>query len=167
MLPEQVDEMLKGYRAAKGRTAHIDVEIARLQAKRDATIEADRCELADITGQHYSSMPHGTDCGNPTEDKGIRLLGMPMSQEARNLTIQIEELLRTREKARITVMFVEAWMQGLTEKERWLIEKQTIDGVSWKEVSWHYTTAFGRSATLDSLKRIRRAAISKIYSMAR
>lgn len=167
MLPDQVDEMLKGYRAAKGRSAHIDVEIERLRDKLNRTIEEDRRELADITGQHYSSMPHGSDCGNPTEEKGIRLLGMKMSPEACCIRDQLEELEQLRQRQRITVLFVEAWMQGLTDKEQWLIEKQTIDGVSWKEVSWHYTSAFGHNATMDSLKRMRRIAMEKIYAMAR
>lgn len=167
MLPEQVDEMLKGYRAAKGRSAHIDVEIDRLRDKLNRTVEEDRRELADITGQRYSSMPHGSECGNPTEEKGIRLLGMKTSPEAQRIIQEIEELEKLRQRQRITVLFVEAWMKGLTDKEQWLIEKQTIDGVSWKEVSWHYTSAFGHNATTDSLKRMRRAAMEKIYAMAR
>lgn len=167
MMPDQVDEMLKGYRAAKGRSAHIDVEIDRLRDKLSRTIEADRRELADISAQQYSAMPHGSECGRPTEEKGIRLLGMKMSEEARRITAQMEELEQLRQRQRITVLFVEAWMQGLTDKEQWLIEKQTIDGVSWKEVSRHYTSAFGHNATMDSLKRMRRIAMEKIYAMAR
>ena len=167
MLPTQVDEMLKGYRTAKGRTAHLEVELGRLQAELQRTVDADREEAADLTGQGFSSMPHGSDVGQPTEAKGLRLCNLPPSPEAVAIKKRIHEITLTMDKFRITVQFVEAWLLGLTEKERWLIENQAIDCVSWKEVSWHYTSAFGHNATVDSLKRIRRAAMEKIYAMAR
>lgn len=166
MLPEQVDEMLKGYRTAKGRTAHLEVELGRLQAELQRTVDADREEAADLTGQGFSSMPHGSDVGQPTEAKGLRLCNLPPSPEAVAIKKRIHEITITMDKFRITVQFVEAWLLGLTEKERWLIENQTIDCVSWKEVTYHYGVAFGRHATLDTLKRMKRTAMEKIYEMA-
>lgn len=166
MRPEQVDEMLKEYRTAKGRTAHLDVEIARLQGELQRTVEADRYEAADITGQHYSTMPHGSDIGNPTEQKGMRLASLPASPEAKNIKQRIHELGLTQERHRIVVMFVEAWLQGLTEKERWIIEKQTIDCMSWREVTHRFSSEFGYPAKPDTLKRIKRTAMEKIYAMA-
>ena len=166
MMPDQVDEMLKGYRAAKGRSAHIDVEIDRLRDKLSRTIEADRRELADISAQQYSAMPHGSDIGNPTEQKGMRLANLPASPEAKNIKQRIHELGLTQERHRIVVMFVEAWLQGLTEKERWIIEKQTIDCMSWREVTHWFSSEFGYPAKPDTLKRIKRTAMEKIYAMA-
>ena len=166
MLPTQVDEMLKGYRTSKGRTAHLDVEIGRLQADLLRTIEADRDEVADISGQRYSSMPHGSDVGRPTEEKGLRLLTLAKSPEVTAIEKRIQEIKDAQQQHRITVLFVEAWLKGLTEKERWLIEKQAIDCVSWKEVAYHYGITFGHQAKLDTLKRMKRTAMMKIYEMA-
>lgn len=158
--------MLKGYRAAKGRAAHISVEISRLKTELQRTIEADREETADITGQHYSTMPRGSDIGNPTEEKGLQLYNLQPSPEATDIRQRIHELTLIQERSLIIVLFVEAWLQGLTEKERWIIEKQAIDGMSWREVAYRYNVDFGYTAKPDTLKRIKRTAIEKVYEMA-
>ena len=166
MLPEQVDEILKTYRAAKGRAAHMDVEIAQLSRELHRTLEADRDEAADISGQHYNSMPHGTDVGRPTEEKGMRLISLPVSEEVKAMQMKIRDLRAILERHSIVVLFVEAWMNGLTGKEQWIIQQHTIDGLSWKEVSSKYNAAYGQSTTVDTLKRIKRGALDKIYTMA-
>lgn len=166
MLPSKVDEMLKNYRTAKGRTAHLDIELNRLERELRRTVAADREEIADISGHQYDVMPHGNAVGQPTEQKALKLYNLPESQEVAAIRQRIHEITMEQEEHFFSVHFVEAWLGGLTEKERWIIEKQTIDSVSWKEVAYHYSNVFGHSAKIDTLRRIKRLAMDKIYKMA-
>ncbi len=65
-----------------------------------------------------------------------------------------------------TVIFVEAWLKGLTEKERWIVEVQIIDRMTWNNVIAQHQSKYGTQMSKDTLKRLKNRALAKIYQMA-
>ena len=165
MLPQHVDEMLKRYRAYLGRCEHLAVQIAiteqELKMYRSSMV-AD----ASIRAQQYSDMPHGTDVGNPVQDVAISFASGYEPPHVRELQAELDDMKREYTQKLITVKFLKAWMQGLSEKERWLIQEQVINGTYWKVVVIRWNTLFGDGYSKDTLKKIKTKAMEKIYEMA-
>lgn len=166
MTRERVDEMLKTYRFEVGRCGHLQAEIKLLNME----IERDKANMAaDLVGpgaQEITDMPRGTTVGNPTERYGLMLASGWMPDEIRQKEARVAELSAEFEERSKTVMYVDAWLMGLPERERWMIEKQVIDGAFWKEVGSQYMERFGENVSKDTLKRIRDKALERIYKMA-
>lgn len=163
---EEIEEMLKTYRFEVGRCGHLENEIE--QAKRD--IKRARAALAgDLAGpgaQTITDMPRGTTVGNPTEKIGIILASGYVSDELRELELKLNELTDEYNTRKRTIEYVEKWLRGLPERERWVIETQYIDGVIWREILVKYPERFGEYRSKDTLKRIRDRAIEMIIDMA-
>ncbi len=166
MTVERVDEMLRSYRAEVGRCGHLQMEIDILKVE----IERDKDSLAfDLAGpgaQVITDMPRGTTVGNPTEKIGLMLAGGWMSDEIREKEAKLGELQAEYDERHKTVVFVESWLAGLPERERWMVETQVIDGVIWREIITQYPQRFGEFRSKDTLKRIRDKAMEMIYDMA-
>ena len=79
---------------------------------------------------------------------------------------ELKETRQEHEQRYFTVLFVSAWLNGLPERERWIVEHQVIDGEYWKEVVCKFKTAFQEETSKDSLKRLKQRAMEKIYQMA-
>lgn len=166
MTREKVDEMLKAYRFEVGRCGHLEAEISQLEkavAQSMATLAED---VTSIKAQQLSGMPHGTTVGNPTEKLGIMLASGWVPDDILELRKELQETKLEYEGRRFTVLFVEAWLRGLTERERWIVEHQVIDSEYWKEVARKYKAAFCEDTSKDSLKRLKLRAMEKIYQMA-
>ncbi|MBP5710022.1 MAG: hypothetical protein J6W84_03490 [Bacteroidales bacterium] len=166
MTAERIEEMLKTYRAEVGRCGHLQMEMELLRKE----IEADKAFLADdLAGpgaQFISDMPRGTAIGNPTEKLGIMLASGYISDEIREKEAKLGELQLEYNERHKTVVYVESWLAGLPERERWMIETQVIDGVIWREILTQYPEKFGEYRSKDTLKRIRDRALDMIYDMS-
>ena len=166
MTVERIEEMLKTYRAEVGRCGHLQMEMELLRKE----IEADKAFLADdLAGpgaQVISDMPRGTAVGNPTEKLGIMLASGYISDEIRAKEAKLGELQAEYNERHKTVVYVESWLAGLPERERWMIETQVIDGVIWREILTQYPEKFGEYRSKDTLKRIRDRALDMIYDMS-
>ena len=166
MNSERIDEMLKTYRFEVGRCGHLESEMAQL--KRD--IERETAGLAeDLAGpgaQVITDMPRGTTVGNPTERLGMMLATGWKSDYVRELEAKLGELEAEYTERHKTVEYVEGWLAGLPERERWMVEQQIIDGVICREIVAKYTEKFGEYRSKDTLKRIRDRALDMIYDMA-
>ena len=77
--------------------------------------------------------------------------------------MELQEEYAERKK---TVDYVGAWLEGLPERERWMVETQIMDGVVWREVVLQYQEKYGEYRSKDTLKRIRDKALDLIYDMA-
>lgn len=166
MRREKVDEMLKAYRFEVGRCGHLEAEISQLEkAIQQATATLDE-DVTAVKLQQLSGMPHGSTVGNPTERLGIMLASGWIPEEIREMQDELKETRQEYERRYFTVMFVTAWLNGLPERERWIVEHQVIDGEYWKEVIAKFNAAFQEDASKDSLKRLKQRAMEKIYRMA-
>ena len=165
MLPARVDEMLKSYRESIGRCGHLEYEIK----ERQNTIESLRKTIVEdsvLAGQPMSGMPRSGKISDPTGQIGSAAADGCMTEEMKELQKEINALEAELRIKKIVVHFVDAWLDGLNEKERWIIEKQVIDGAYWREVIFSYKTKFGEEYSKDGLKRIKKNAMNKIYRIA-
>lgn len=166
MTIERIEEMLKTYRFEVGRCGHLENEIAltKNQIERAKAGLAD--DLAGPGAQVITDMPRGTTVGNPTEKLGMMLASGYKSDEIRELEAKLGELIAEYTERKKTVDYVSSWLNGLPERERWMIETQVIDGVIWREILTKYPERFGEYRSKDTLKRIRDKAFDMIVDMA-
>lgn len=167
MTTDRVMAMLKAYRFEVGRCGHLQAEIAELK-RRYAQLEKDLIDAMVSPGaQQISDMPRGTTVGNPTERYAMRLAEGLKDADLQAMDIRIAALEAEFEQRNLTVMYVESWLNGLAERERWVVEAQVIDGVFWKDVCSRYRQRFEEDCSKDTLKRYRDRALGKIYEMAK
>lgn len=166
MTIERIEEMLKSYRFEVGRCGHLEQDIE--QTKQD--IERSKATLvSDLVGpgaQEITDMPRGTNIGNPTEKYALMLAGGWVSEDIQEKENKLAELIAEYTERRKTVDYVGKWLDGLPERERWMIETQYIDGVIWREIVMQYQEKFGEYRSKDTLKRIRDRALDMICDMA-
>ena len=166
MTTERVDEMLKSYRLDKGRCGHLIAEMALVEKQIETEKNITAEELASPHAQTITDMPRGTGISNPTEKYGIMLADGYKTPELIALEGKYAKLRAEYEKCVENVEFVEAWFGGLSERERWIVENQVIDGLSWKSAVIGYIAKFGDDTSKDTLKRLRDKARDRIYQMA-
>lgn len=161
-----VDSMLKGYKCARGRCGHLAAEMELLSRQIKVAENSRASDLAAIRPQQLTDMPHGTQVGNPTEKFGLMLASGWESEELKDLLEQYAKIKAQHSNLEITVSFVESWLSGLTERERWVVEQQIIEGRFWRDIQTDYRKRFEEICSKDTLKRLRARAMEKIYKMA-
>lgn len=166
MTHEKVDELLKAYRFEVGRCGHLETEIAQLQKAIASSMDSLAEDVSAVKPQQLSDMPHGTTVGSPTERIAIMLASGWIPDYLKDMQKELAELQQEYDGRYFTVLFVSSWLKGLTERERWIVEHQIIDGEYWKDVVRKYRDTFCEETSKDSLKRLKQRALDKIYQMA-
>lgn len=166
MTHEKVDELLKAYRFEVGRCGHLETEIAQLQKAIASSQENLAEDASAVRPQQISDMPHGTTVGRPTERIAIMLASGWIPDYLKDMQQELAELQKEYDSRYFTVLFVSSWLNGLAERERWIVEHQVIDGEYWKDVVRKYRDTFCEETSKDSLKRLKKKALDKIYQMA-
>ena len=158
--------MLRDYKQFLGRCKYLSALIPELEEEAEHWRSDVHSEVIGIGGQNMDGMPHGGTVGSPTERIGIMLA---MGYEPKGLQDLEKEIKAYKEELQhklVTVHFVEAWLDGLTDKERWIVERQVIDGAYWREVTSEYRHRYGEEYSKEGLKRIKVSAMEKIHRMA-
>lgn len=164
---EKVDATLKAYKTDYGMYLHKSVEASRLN-QRLARAHHDLIDdLSAVQAQVITDMPRG---GNKTnskvEEAAVKVADGWMTEEMRELTKQVEVLNRELDRLQETVEYVQAWLAGLTEREKWIIVHQFINEETWDNVMSDYQRLFGRCLSKDTLKRLKARALERIYEAA-
>lgn len=166
MTREKIDEMLKNYRFEVGRCGHLETEISQLQSAIQHSMAILAEEISAVKPQQLSDMPHGTAIGNPTENMAVMLASGWVPDYVKEMQNNLAELKAEYNSRYLSVLFVSSWLKGLSERERWIVERQIIDGEYWKDIIVKYKAAFAEDTSKDSLKRLKRRALDKIYLIA-
>ena len=166
MLPTRVDTMLRNYREYAGRVLHLENHIASLSKTIEELRATALADAASPGSQNMDGMPHGTAVGQPTERIAIMFADGFTPDYIVKLEMELEACRAEYDEKVQTVIFVDAWLKGLTEKERWIIEKQVIDAVTWRELIVLYARDFGEPRTKEALKKLRVRTMDKIYHIA-
>ena len=166
MLPEQAKEMLTNYKPYLGRCRHIEVAVACLQHEAETMSRNLAADYATNSGKQMDGMPRGSTVGNPTERLGIMLASGHVPDDLKALRDRIKGMQDEYVEKSVTVRFVEAWMQGLPMKQKWMIERQIFDMMTYAQMSPLYTAAFGEPCSKDSLRRLSKDALTSVYKMA-
>lgn len=165
MNQEQVEAMIRGYRANVGRCAHLDAEIRELEQLVRRAL-ASMIENEVLPGIGLDGMPHSHDISRQVEEIAVRYADGYVPQEIREMLRRLDALKRDRGLYAGQLAYVEAWMKGLNDRQRLVLERQMIDGESWRKVAEIYRDTFGDSVSKDTLKRIREKAVASITAIA-
>ena len=167
MTRAQVDEYLAIYRECVGRVGSLELTIQRQREeleRRKRNLAADAALESPV---HEEGMPHGSGVGNPVERIVLKyadgFLPPEIIEDEKQLKALEEELKYRKE----VVLYVDAWLKGLNEREAWIINHKVIDmDYSWREVIVMYRLQYGEEYSRDALKRIKERAMEKIYHFA-
>ena len=166
MLPENVDQMLKDYKSFSGRCKYLTALIEELEADAELWKRNLASDLVGATGSGDDGMPKGNSVSSPTERIGIMLASGFIPDDLRDLEARIVEYRKELNLKSRTIQFVDAWLAGLTDKEAWVIRQQVIEGAFWREIIREYQAKYGDIYSKEGLKKIKRNAMKKVYSLA-
>lgn len=167
MRSETVDRLLAGHRENVGRCLHVEAEIMRLKSELKVAQQNLAVDMSMASNHEISDMPRGTAVGQPTERIALKLASGWKPDYMIAMEKQLADYEAEHNERALNRLFVEGWLQGLPERERWLIETQVIDGVFWRDVLIRYRQKFGIDASKDTLQRVKARAMERIYEMAK
>lgn len=162
---EQLLSSLSEYNARKGKCAFVEAQIEDLERMiREAYATL-------ISGQVLASaeqdgMPRGNQVSRTVENLAVRLADGWLPNDLRDMNEELSRLYRQRDILKSQVARVEAWLKGLNDRQRFVIERQVIQGESWKDVTIQYRKMFGDSASKRTTQRIRDTAIEVMLRMS-
>lgn len=166
MTQERVRGMLSGYMRNKARKGHLEAEIKKM----DREYQRTRSELVDTLAgpraQVITDMPHGTGISDPTAQLAVKLAGGWENDELKEMRREIQRKQGCLEDIRTELEYVDAWVEGLPARERFVIEHQMLRQEYWREVEDGYRERFGYEVSRDTLKRTKMQALTLIYQIA-
>lgn len=160
MVPATVDRMIADFKRNVARAGHLKTEIKRLEL---LISEVEEAELG-LGAAVNDGMPHGSKVGDPTGMKGAALADgrVICEEERKELKAAQDELAHVE----LEILFVTNWLKVLNPKEKFVIEKQAMMGVSWREVESRFAVEFSDNGSKDTLRRIKAQGLIKIYQIA-
>lgn len=162
MTPEKVNTLLREYRANKGRCEHLKAEIGQLEAQIPVLLDD-----IDIAISRIDGIPHGHAVIDPTGQIASKRADGIEPVEVEDIRQSIARLHRELDEKRFALHYVDAWLIGLSEKERWIVETHIIAGLYWREVVYRYKAEFGEEYAKETLRKIQQRAMNRIYSIAK
>ena len=165
MRPEEVDAKLKSYRVCVARLAHIDVEIRAKNRQIECLRENAVDDMVHLTST-INDMPRGGAISDPTAQIAVMVASGYESDEIKAIRREVKALEEEREERELTVLFVRGWLEVLTERERFIVERHTCGGQFWRDTILAYKERFGEQYSLMGLKRAQARALQKIYAIA-
>lgn len=169
---EHVDELLRDYRDNLGRCGHLKVEIRRNDQRAARVKEAFRRGAAGPGVSRLTGVPRGSTPGDPTASLGLLLAGdeippdSPEGREIARLALENARLAAELDVRQTQVDFVNSWLEGLTDRERWVIEHHIIDREIWYDVMIAFNSRYTDDVSKDRLKRLQSRALERIYAIA-
>ena len=165
MSPQHVDEMLSNYKLCLGKSKHLEIEISIL-TKRVEQLKQTAMSDAALGCQQYSGMPHGSGTSDATGRVAVMFADGFKPQYITENEQDLLGLIKEKNAADSTVLFVEAWLDALSEKERFVVERKFINGESWRIVTEAFIRKYGTAYSQSGVKKITCKALGKIYLMA-
>ena len=163
---QTVDAMLSGYNADRARAGHLRVEADSLRRLIEDFGRAKVTNAAGPALRFYEGMPRGDGPGDPTAGLALRLASGWEGEDVERLRGElrdVEEELALRVRS---VRYVDAWLTSLSEREKWLIQRQVIEGEYWRSILDEYEQRYQLRVSQDSLARLKAKAMGKIYRAA-
>lgn len=165
MTPELVDKHLENYREYSARCTFLEEEIKELQElkrKLENTAISDAVHITSV----MTGMPHGTEITDPTGRIAIQFADGFKPEHIKQIDEEIRKLEAERRAKISTVIFVNAWLKVLTEREMYIVENKVIGGMVWRDLIAGYNAKFGVMYSKSGMKNLKDAAMEKIYKVA-
>lgn len=166
MTKEQVDTMLCSYRECAGRCAHLENAIKDVDREIATAVMYLTDDMAALQAQRITDMPHGTGISNPTEQIAMLIVNGNEPDYLRSMRRERSNLMMELEDKQRVIRYVDGWLCGLSDRQSWVIRKHMIDGEVWNEVANLYEHEYGEHLSDRTLRRMMKAALSCIYSIA-
>lgn len=167
MQRDQIDNMLAEYRVNVARAEFLQIRVQSLTALL-AELKSHAVYYATSTTASYSGEPGGK--GGVPESKVERLAIMladgKLPGELGDVEKELREARDELAERRKSIALVDAWLNGLQSRERFVLSAHVIDGQVWREVSRGFRERFGEIYSRNGLSGILRKAQSKIYHIA-
>lgn len=160
----EVDKLLASYNHCRARAAHIRTQLALMQHQ--LSVETTNAMAGEaLHAQSYDVMPHGNLPGNPVESLVLRYLSGYQPQYIREIQQNMDKAKDELYEVETVVSFVNSWMLCLNERERFVVEKQVIEGYTWSDLLGEYEARYGQFGK-EGLRKMKRRAMNKIYDTA-
>lgn len=167
MQRDRIDTLLTEYRVNVARAEFLTIRVESLTALL-SELRANAVYYATSTTPVYSSDPKGA--GGVPVSKVERLAMMLAEGRLPGELGDVEKELReAREELsyrRKDIALVDAWLNALQGRERYVLSAHVIDGQVWREVSKGFNERFGETYSRNGLRGILTKAQNKIYSIA-
>ena len=169
---DHVNAMLRDYRDNLGRCGHLRMEIKRNEMQIARALESFRKEAAGPSVSRLTDAPRGSVPGDPTAALGLMLAGdevpedSPQGREIARLRLENARLAAELDVRQMKVEYVDSWLNGLTDRERWVIEHHIIDREIWYDVMIAFNKRYTDDVSKDRLKRLQTRALERIYAIA-
>lgn len=167
MTETRVRELLNAHMQNIGRVGHLTAEIERLEREYVRT----RADLIDAKAgpkaQTVSDMPHGSGISNPTEQLGMSVAEGFDCEDLRRIRRKIDKARLQLEDAETNKAYVIAWLDGLSDRERFVIEHKRIQHEYWHEVQDDYAEQYNVDVTIQTLQRYELFGLRKIFKIAK
>lgn len=162
----KIKELFAGHKRTLARTAYLIKQIAHCETTLDGILADYRKEVAEMSlGRLSPSIQIQTDgrhhYADPTSKAGVTLAGGKEPYEAKLLRQKIITYVNEIEKLEWDAKLVEFSLNGLRERDRWIIETKDIEGNSWSAVSDAFFHRYGVGYSLSGLKHIRAQALER------
>ena len=164
MNTDQVDAMLRSYKAYKARKGHLQNEVAFAE-RRLAYLKQNAMYEEALGAQQYDGMPHGSGISNPVENLIIKYDEGYTPKYIKDMHRDIEPLRRELFEIDLVISFVDSWMLALTEREAFIVQQHIIEGRFWKDVLDEYEAKWGLFSK-EGLRKMKKKALCKIYEAA-
>ena len=161
MRKEAVKQMLQSYREDKARCQYLENEIPQLEKMAD-TLRKEMVDDAVSITQVISDMPRGTSVSDPTGKLGALFAAGYVPDHIRQVETQIRAKRRELSRKQITVTLVDSALTGLTDRERFVVERKFIDGMFWRELIEAYRGTFAMHYSKSAMKKITDTALDKM-----
>ncbi len=166
MRPERAEEMLHEYKGCVGRCGYLKKAISEAEEDIQAWERSVASDLVNSGGVNMDGMPHGTAVGKPTERMALILAAGYVPEDLREAKKRLTEMLQELREKEMVVVFVEAWLNGLTEREKWLIEQLYFEQQTYAYIISTLRSKHGVNTSKDGVRRMKKAALEKIFRMA-
>ena len=165
MKAENINEALSCYLERLARCEFLENELAMLHEMLE-TSEKEMINDEVSLSQEITGMPHGTSIGDPTGKLGLRLACGFESWTVKQIKEEIAKLQEEYNTLRYWVVFVQAWLKCLTDKERMLIEMKYIQKLSWDEIINKFQKEYGQRYGKSGMKILVQKSLEKVYKIA-
>lgn len=167
MTRDEVTKTLANYRNQKSRYEHLKVREEELSRAISSAFRAYFEHLGDVSSSWPDGLAHGTKTTSGVESAAIMRAEGKEPPEIAEMREELEALQAEKSECEAQVRYVQAWLEALTERERWVIERQMIDGETWHRIADMHAEKYGFPLTRDALRRIKHTAMIKIMEAAK
>lgn len=165
MKKESVDTMMANYREYCARCEYLenDIKVTErfIETMKEGLVE----DLISITAC-MTGMPHGSGISDPTGRVGDMIASGRATYLVEDVINEVAGMKEELAEKMVTVVFVNSWIRALDNKERFVIEQKMLGGLSWRQLTFTFKRQFGDTYSQQGLRRIRDAAMQKIYRIA-